>query len=317
MTKKKAENSTHGIVLMAFNKPAYGKMAFNMALTIKHYNPAIQIQLIHDQSALSHLNERHKAFFDIFTSVYESDIWDEVPAATPVRKLNYRTGFNPGKAKASLYKYLAFDHNIYLDVDGVAIKDLQPLFDLCIEKGQHYYCQTVGHHTIDQGRDFKAMQWAWADDIWAHYQLTPGTVLPATNSSFSYIRKCKESEELYAQVLENFTTGAMPLQKLRLKWGGTYPDELALNVALAQKGINPDLGMHPVYFNIRTIGKDFSHLNENYYVLGVFGGKGFTHSSVTAHYDRIVHSASIKELGVNIQFKSHTLVGDKHANKKN
>ena len=293
-----------GIALMAFGHPAYGKLSFNLVLSLKYHNSKLPVQLIYEEKAISQLSDKHLSFFDILTPIRAEDLYDDINTKRP--KLN------PGKAKTRIYDYLAFEENVYLDSDAVALKDLGNLFESCAEGGQYYYSQTVGRHRLADGRDFKEMQWAWVDDIWAHYALHEEAVLPATNSSFAYIRKSEEAKQLFHRIQQNIDEG-LPLNKLRMKWGGSFPDELALNVALAQQSIDPDPGFQPVYFSMRLV-KDFKEVTDNYYVLGLFGGVGFTHQSLTAWYDRLIQKYSVELLGRNAEFKSHLLMRHKHAN---
>jgi hypothetical protein len=302
MAKDKTEE-TRGIVMMAFGKPAYAKMAFNMALSIRFHSPDIKICIITDTPKVPIFADWQYQYFNEIRSIHMDDLYDNY--GTKEQKMN------PGKAKTRIYNYLPFDHNIYLDCDGALMKPIEGLFDECISQGGYYKTQVVGWHTIDKGNDFKEMQWAWADDMWEHFKLKPTDRMPAINSSFAYIRKGKEAEALFKQVVENF---ANPMEKLRMPWGATQPDELYTNVALAQLGTECDLGMHPVYFNIK-LEKNWKHVNDHYYVLGIFGGLNFTHSSVLQYYDRLMHKYGAS-VGWQHQYKSHIVMADKHANKR-
>lgn len=291
----------NGFVLLAFGKPIYGAMAYNMALSIKYHNPNIPIHLVYEDQAMTYLTERHYQYFDSFQLLNKEDLYDGET-------------LNPGKMKVSVYDYLPYKYNLYLDVDGAALCDLQPLIDRLIKGGQFIYSQSLGNHTIDKGREIKIMLWAWADDIWEHYKFDDDTKLPATNSSFLFIHKCPKAKAFYKKLKDNFLKNPLPLKKLRYKWGGTYPDELALNVTFAQQDLDPSPGFKPVYFNQDAI-RDFKEL-EGYYVLGLFGGVGYSSISVWKYYDRLMQKYSLELLNQNHKFKSHMLMKSKHANKR-
>jgi hypothetical protein len=53
-----------GILLIALGHPQYGIMAANLAATIR-VNSDIPIHLVHDQTSLAHLSDKH---MDLFTS---------------------------------------------------------------------------------------------------------------------------------------------------------------------------------------------------------------------------------------------------------
>lgn len=282
---------------MAFGKPAYGWMAYNLAITIRYFSPDLSIKLIYEPKALSKLHPHKHWVFNEMVEIDQADLYSD-------------GHFNPGKSKTRVYKYLTAEHNIYLDVDALCNKPLEPLFDL-LEKGKYYHTQVVGMQKPSQGRDFPEMQWAYLDDIVRHYGITEDATVYATNSSFAYIRKGKESEKLFAQIQENIDN---PLKQLRLKWGGSFPDELALNVALAQVNHDPSISEQVVFFQYGGAISNFSALIDKHYIMGYYGGKRFTCQSLWDYYDRFLKSVCGHFGGVH-EHKSHLIIGDKHANK--
>lgn len=294
--------ASKGIILMAFGKHAYAKMAFNMAVSIRYHNPDLPITLVHD---------------GICDTVFLPWMWQFFSEVKPLKRehLYDYTGnkekMNPGKAKTFIYEYLSYDHNVYLDSDGACIKSLDKLFNTCIESGAPYKSQVVGWYSRDKGDDFPEMQWAWPKDIWEHYTLPEGAKMPAINSSFCYIHKCKEAEALYKQIQENILN-PIPLDKLRLQWGGNQPDELYTNIALGQKGIDCDLGYHTIYFNVR-LEQNWTYVEEHYDIIGLFGGVGFTHRSILDYYDRLMRKYC-NSGGFEHYFKTHMFMPGKHAN---
>jgi hypothetical protein len=218
-----------GVVLLAFGKPQYYWAAYNLAFSIRKHSPNVNITVLFDDpiKALSHCHDLmqyinhigHIALEDIYTN----------------KKLD------PGKVKVNLYKYLPYDRNLYLDVDAIAVKDIQPMIDELSQSGKDYISHCVGYHTIDKGRDFKEMQWAWADKMWAHFNLLESYVMPAINSSMQWIVKGSQAEAIYRTAKDLYFNNPIPIKELRMKWGGGQPDELYMNVALAIHGIDPAL----------------------------------------------------------------------------
>lgn len=297
---------TKGIILMCFGDQAYAKMAFNMALSIK-CTSEYDITLVHDGQGIWQIPPSFHFVFDTMIEIDREDIY-EVNGV-----------FSPGKAKTRINKYLQYDYNIYLDVDGCVVKDLGPLFDTCIESKGCYKSQVVGHHTIDKGRDFIQMQWAWADQIWPKYGLTEKSVMPAINSSFAFLKRGKELDALYKQIQSNIDD-PIPIPELRTQWGKTQPDELYTNIALGQLGIDALLTFedgswnHPIYFNVNFV-KEISIIPQNHYILGLYGGVGFTHKCLMDYYDRLMR-VYCREKGFEHHFKAHLFMQKKHANKR-
>ncbi len=278
----------NGIVLLAIGRNEYGKMAFNMAMSLKcHSN--IPIQLVCDLKTIEGIDRQ---FFDIITEINPDDCQEKK--------------FEPGKAKLSLYKYLHFDKSIYLDVDGVSIKAVDGLFEECEATGEYFLTQYKTHIEGVQD-DYKQMLWAWPKDIWSHYGLKEDAKLPATNSSFMYMVKGEKLNAFFEQCLKNFHN---PVRQ-RLTWGNSRPDELYLNVALAQFDILGKLKeSYPIYFN----GYYNANLKEdlkNYYILGLFGIRKHTHPSLFEYADILISEYSKKMLNAYSNYRFKNMVSQK------
>jgi alpha-N-acetylglucosamine transferase len=276
-----------GIVLLAIGKKEYGRMAYNMALSLK-YHSNIPVQLVCERQTIEGLDLK---FFDIITEIDSQDCWDKK--------------FEPGKAKLSIHKYLHFDESIYLDVDGVCVKPIDPLFDECEETGQYFLTQYKTH--IEGVKpDYKQMLWAWPKDIWEHYKLKEDAKLPATNSSFMYMKKGEELNKFFTQCLDNFNN---PVQQ-RLVWGNSRPDELYLNVAMAQFDILGKLKEnYPIYFN-GHYNKNLKEDIKNYYVLGLFGIRRHTHNSLFEYADILMYDYS-KKFGKPTDYRFKNMINHK------
>lgn len=291
------------VIMFALGIPEYGRMAYNLALSLKYYSPDVKIKLIYEPSALSHLSAEQKSYFDVLQLIELNDCYDG-------------NKFNPGKAKLSIYKYLDCEHTIYLDVDAVALKPIEDLLQECIETKQYFITQYVSHVTGCQA-EFKDMAWMDCKHIWERYNFDENTNLPATNTSFMYIRKCKESEHFFSKALEKINN-PFPVNQLKLKWGGTQPDELYINVTMAELGLLSGLrARHPIYFSNYPDNKLVATLeNEGYYLIGYFGGKGWTHTSIVDHCEKLINKISLEKRRTHIEFKIHRMMKSKHVNRK-
>lgn len=239
---------TQGIVLLAVGSPAYGKMAFNMAVSLKYHSPLVKVQLVHDDAAISHLNEWQKSLF-LLTKIDKGDI--EIGG-----------GFAPAKGKLALYKYLLFDRSLYLDVDGVLIKDISPVFE---EVTQKYHAQT-------------SATFLWQEDntkLKNHFGVD--SVKPI-NSSFQYIEKSPEAESIYSEALAELEYNPMPMSEQTQKWYFGQPDELYMNVILARRNITPDFPLaNPMFNRWKTETgprPTFTDIKRGHYVIGFWGAPG-------------------------------------------
>lgn len=277
-----------GIILLAWGKRGYGFMAYNLALSIKHFSKDVQICLYADRECLKQVADL--AVFDTIEYI-DKEIKD------------------PGRFKVSIYDLLPFDHNLYLDVDALCLQPIEPLFDRLIASDQFY--STFIHDTYDKfsPNEFPLMYWANKDVIWNHYGFD-NEKLPATQSSIQYIRKCEQSKQLFDFIEESFDN-PIPIEKLKHHWGGTQPDELYLNVGLAKMGVSPHIGNDSMWFGDNKDKRPHQVANE-YYFLSFYGNKQKIKPFFWEYYDKRIKGMA-DERGSK-GFTSNDIKPDKHAN---
>ena len=272
-----------------------------MAVSIKENSPGVTITLFHDDTFNNELLDWQKGVFDRTIRIPEN--------------IMFNNGvFDPANIKINAYDYFVDDYTLFIDVDMFAMRDINAIFDELIADGGYYYSHVIGQHNISQGREIPTMYWAFADDIWNHYQLPDDAILPSTNSSFQFVRKCDESDILFAKIRENYSN-PIPISRLRNQWGGTQPDELYLNVALAQIGLIPKTPRKYMWMANESPQGPLSNVYDRFELLCLFGNRAMIKPLFTSWIDRELvkmHSKSGKQHF----YKWHKIVGDKHANKK-
>jgi hypothetical protein len=300
-TNQSSQHASTGVVLVAFGKPQYYWAAYNLAYSIKRFNAAINVALICDT--------KERACYYCADLLGYINEFIELPEA----HIYTNKKIDPGKAKVLLYDYLPYDNNLYLDVDAVCLKDLQPLIDSCINSGAPFLTRVVGQHNIKQGRDFKAMQWAWADELWQHFGLNKNDVIYAINSSIQFIKKSETAEAIYRTAADLYLNNPMPIYKLRMKWGGGQPDELYFNVAFGKTGYKPK-DVNAICFQM---GKEYSYkqIEELFYLMSYYGGKGFTPSFYIDWLDRKLKQWMEAD-GKQHKYFIHRITDHKHADPK-
>jgi len=186
--------SSRGLTILSIGDIAYGKFAYNLAVSIKeHCNYPIQV--VHDKSCLNGLTSKELDIFDAFVEIKREDFMDQIQ-----RGKGYVEVLNPAKAKINIYNYLIFDETLFIDADSLCVRDLFPLFTLFENIGKHYLAHFEGYCTAGC-EDFQEMLWAYPADIWEKYNLDRQAILPAINSSVQYIRKGKDAEKLFTTVV--------------------------------------------------------------------------------------------------------------------
>lgn len=295
---------TKGIVLLAFGKRGYGFAAYNLAVSIRAFNNTIPITVYKDDVAFGQVEQEKMS---VFTDV------KQIP-----NEILYKDGkFDPGNAKVNLYDLYPYDLNLYLDVDAICLRDIEPLFEIMEKKPDYFYTHIIDTHTIDKGRDFKSMQWAWADHIWEHFKLNKDDVFYATNSSYQVVRKGAKARKFYDQIKKNYAN-PIPVDKLRMKWGGGQPDELYMNAALCQLKIAAQMDTDVMFFG-GDLRHTFTEIEKKFYFLSMYGA-GASNVSTTRMkyrewYDRLLHK-HFERRGQAHVYKSQYIMAEKHANKR-
>lgn len=305
-----ASNKTEGVVLFAFGSRVYYYAMYNLVFTIKYYSPDVKIYGFVD--SIEQLGKYCPDVIEYLDGLKEIDQDD----------LFTNGVFDPGKLKVNLYSYLPYDYNLYLDVDAICLKPIDPLIEELKSIKKYYASHTVGYHKLEQGRNIDSMQWAYADDLWGHFKLKEESILPAINSSLQWIEKGKESKKLYDTAKKDYEENPMPLNKLRMKWGGGQPDELYMNVALAKMQHDPscsEIGNdgaekgHIHFAMVRNL--TFENVIKNYYFQSYYGGRGFTSYFYIDWIERMLRNMHRKNGKVH-QYKINTIINNKHADKK-
>ena len=261
--------------MIAFGKPEYIYMAYQMALSIKANNTDIAIQLVHD-GHIGYLRPEYRKVFD---------------HATELKHEHYnRNGiFEPGWAKVHALDYSVFDRTIFLDVDGICLKDLSAVFDQC---SSFYHTEVIGKGGFED--EIHYAHWAENKDTWNHFSLDKDATFYAVQSSFQYFDKSKEAKNLFKKFKENFD---YPVDKLKNHWGGCMPDELIIGGTLAQIGHDPSVDNPVTFFGNKGNRKPLAEVEANYYVSSLYGNGTGTRLVVDRYvdyYDRKIHTYARK-----------------------
>ena len=281
-----------GIILIAFGKNGYLNMAHNMALSIKRFNPKLNITLFIDPE----FSEPKSDLYDNIVKLKQSDIYTE------------GVGIDPANIKLNLYDILPYEHNLYLDVDGLCISDITPTFDSIIKHGESICMEVVGKGGKNDAIPYSV--WAENDMIWNYFKLKETDILPSVQTSWIYIKKDAEAKAFYKE-LNKYSK--FPLTKLKKRWGGTLPDELIYSGVLAKMNKIPTFDRSVIFYGNKIDKRSFSELSNDYNILSLYGnGKGRTMvmPKYIEWYDLLINSYGEKV------YKTKTFLNDKHVNRQ-
>lgn len=288
---------SRGIVLFAFGKRGYHFAAYNLALSLKHFSPKVQIALFHHGDGFSQLHD-----LSLFDKVQK--LPDHVVYSNGV--------LDPAKVKTHIYDFLPYDENLYLDVDACALKPVEPLMDILSKHKGFYLTDVLGRGR--KGDDINYAIWSDHNTIWDFFGLKDDAVYPAIQSSYAYIKKTKTAEKFFAKVKKFYEKG-FPLKKIAMRWGGTIPDELLFSGTCAKTGYDPGGGVRPIFFGWKLMKESLTQIESAYYFTAIYGngkGKTLTKRKYLEWYDRLLDVIA-RRMGRS-RFKHHDIMRDKHAN---
>lgn len=281
---------TRGVVLLAHGKRGYGFAAINMAFSIKKHSPDTLITLFHDENVLSQIPEEYLKFIDTYVKLDEEF---------------YETGrIEPGRAKLLAVDKSPYDCTLYLDVDGLCVKDITTVFERL--KGTPVTCQQMGEGYYGD-EDIKYDGWANHEFTFQFFDLSIHTKWRTTQTSWFYVEK---GTPLLLELFRYYDK-KYPLEKLKYQWAGFIPDEIIWSGVMSKNNVELYGADDIIYF-----GTDFinhTEIVEKYFFLSLYGnGKGVTlvRPMYFELYDRVLHQMYDKE-GMEHQFKCQFIMQDK------
>lgn len=239
-----------GVITIAVGDILYGKMAFNLALSVKH-GSKIPMAVIYTKSAFKGIEN----LLSIFTHTIElSDTDNPVKLAMQL--------------KASLNIYTPFDRTIFLDSDCIMCPthNVDKWFDELNGVPFTAYNNAI-YKLVEKPYPYYKC-WAKPDDIREAYHLKKTDKIPQINSSFLYWEKRDEADELFCCATMIMAHKAVEHEGFR----GEFPDELALNIACCLTGVMPHKKMYrPIYLYILSEYISKEYIIENFGALSIIG----------------------------------------------
>lgn len=261
-----------GIILLATGNPFYGRMAYNISLSIKSIDHDFPIALVSDMAGITHLSTKQREIFD-----------HHIPA----------DGLESFGAKLHLDLLSPFEQTLYLDVDMAWFPKRSPR-DLIMSLKDHDFASITEGHSDDPHPKY----YFWADlaEIRSVY---PVEKVYQWRSEVMYFTKSERVSNMFSSAREIYQT---PRLETIHRFGQHIPDELAINIATALHGIEPhQYKWTPAYWP-RLHGEptgDLDGLYSQYYALSC--GSNAVSPQTTRLYDRVIKAAAYK-MGVQYLF---------------
>lgn len=273
--------NTQGILLIATSHPYYGRMAYNLAITLKAAESDMPIAIISDEIGLKHLTQEQKDIFDIHIP---TNAGDGIKSVQPMR--------------LDLPRLSPFCETLSLDVDMLWLEKKPSEIFALLDKTD-FTAVNEGYtdlETMDDHTTKLYTNWAPVEAIKEAYGLI-GKLYQLRGEVIAF-RKTKDIVKFFATAKK---IQAKPLLDPDLL-GDSVTDEFSFNIAANQRNITPhEDGWQPTYWPARHgfIVPEIYTLYGPYYAFSL-GGNTANRQLKTAH-DFIVKAAAYK-LGLPLTF---------------
>lgn len=248
-------NHKRGVLIIALGHANYGRMAYNLAATIKFADPGISIALVYNKStmdAITH-NDDLNTIIDHFIGASPADYFTE-------GRRDYM------KAKTLIYDYSPFEETIYLDADMAWIgnKKITALFDQY--SNIDFTMQNSGFMELDAIKvNSKFSQWVNMPEVAQKYGPTGRYYL--YHSELIFFRKNERMEGYFIRVKELYLNPGIEIRP----FGHSFPDEPAFSLASIQMEVYPHQdNYYPSYWVYHIMGMRTSQaIYDKYYLLSM------------------------------------------------
>jgi len=266
----------NGVSIIATGHHYYGRMAFNLAKTIKAIDKTCPIQIITNGVALNPIGARSHWVFDFITHTQITD------------------GF---EVKLHIDKLTEFENCLLLDADCAWVNKQSPI-DLIehLSNTCDFTGITEGFFDVNQPEksDVNTKYYFWAD---VNQLITAYTLVDKIyqwRTEVMFLKQCENVAKLFETARYVHAHAQQDLDSLKL-FAHNIPDELCINVAACIHHMHPHQYKWRPSFWHRLHSENapqIDDLQQNYHVLSC--GSNMTSPAVKKLYDRIVKAASYK-----------------------
>lgn len=264
---------TQGIILVATGAPFYGRMAYNLAVSIKAVED-IPITVLHAGMGLAHLSDKQK------------DIFDEIKEVETVAFA----------AKLTLLDHSPYDQTLYFDADMAWLPNKKPSELFKELEGVVFTSITEGYYDYETATSHaNNMYHFWADPVEAAAKWGLSGRFYQWRSEVIYFSK--DAKELFDLAKQAYHDPRVVVKQ----FAGHTPDELAINIAASKLSIEPHVyKWRPAYWHrLHGEGKSLAEIMSSYYLLSV--GGNFASALMKTCYNNVCKAAH-RTLGLQYLF---------------
>jgi hypothetical protein len=263
-----------GIIIIATKHHLYGRLAYNLALTIKATGTKVPVALVYDKEAIAHLSEEDLKMFD--------------------EKIETTSNWN--KVRFNIDVLSPFDYTMQLDADILWLwRDPQELFDKYPD--EELLVTNEGYYNIETKEEKLTGGYMWHADVEQSIKLYKlKGIMYQMRWEIILFKKTEHVRQM-------FITAEKIIKKPKLetwKFEGQPVDEFAFYIACNQLAlIQKESPFVPAYWCHRLSNPLIADINKKWYAVH-FGGNA-AHKEYKRIYNTIMQVAC-KKLGLQFRF---------------
>jgi hypothetical protein len=227
-----------GILLIAIGSPFYGRLAYNLATSIRLNNKTIPIAVVYTDNSLSHLNAQQQTVFN-YTIECNKD---------------YYTGkdgkFLSGLVKCNMFNLSPFKQTIFIDVDSVMFKsfDADAVFNE-LEFSWDIQFQNSEVIDIDKNPNAPFMCWGNVKDIINSGLDLKSNKLYVGHSYFIVFNKTDNAKAFFDESIRLYNEMYYNKIVKFVDWQGNVPDEFVFGIAGLTTGVKHKFDIRKYVFD--------------------------------------------------------------------
>lgn len=259
-----------GILIIAVGNPYYGKLAYNLAVSIKSVED-FPVSVVYSGQSLSHLSTAQLSVFNTL-----------IPA-----KSDMPVGCG---AKLWAYDLSPYKKTLLLDADMLWLPERKPS-ELFKELSEIKFTSITEGYWTKEEKDVNPVYFFWADPVEIAEKYKVEKVYQ-WRSEVMYFIKDPLIKRFFRTAQKVFINSGL---KTEAVYATGTADELGVNVSAAVHDLHPHrYKWKPAYWHLLNKGQypDFGTLYSNYYLVS-FGSNVASNTS-RSFYDRIMKVASYK-----------------------
>lgn len=247
-----------GILIIALGHPNYGKMALQLAVSLKNTCPKIPIALAYNESAISHIHRFNPHnYIDHF-----------IPVPMEYYTRNGNTEYV--RAKLFMYEITPFEKTLFLDCDIIAFPP-RSFADLFHElKDIPLAMQNRGRIDMSEAEPKGSVPWVKPADVKQMYRISKGWYYKI-HSELVWFTKCDANEKLFADAIYLYDNLEVEVLK---PFAGGIPDELPLSISMILNNHYPHTSpFTPLFWGALEKEKrnELHELYDDYYAFSIGG----------------------------------------------